>query len=204
MQAHVDRVAGLSGWRTTITLIDDPRVANLPAAPWRPRTFVIDEAGRLTVYRVDGQPARKPELSKLPRPSGTTSLVSTTGAGDIILGTDWIDDLFLASGSRASATETMIAGASPAGRDAKGLDHYTKSVGSLHRDFAVDPASGIVRGVVLSDGVRTSRAAFEYVNTPSGLSVRTRSHIEQAGGKFTGSHTITIQNVVVDGNEVTP
>jgi hypothetical protein len=112
--------------------------------------------------------------------------------------------MFLASGNRASASAIMTAGAAPVGRDAQGLDHYMKSVGSVRRDFAVDPASGVVLGVVLSDGVRTSRAAFEYVNTPSGLSVRTRSRFEQAGGKFTGSHTITIQNVVVDGSEVVP
>ena len=51
------------------------------------------------------------------------------------------------------------------------------------------------RAANLDDGIR-------IVNTASGLSIRTRSHVEQAGGKFAGSRTITIQHVVVDGQEV--
>jgi hypothetical protein len=203
MRAHVDRSAGAKGWRTTITLIDDPRAAALPDAPWRPKQLVFDESNHLTVYRADGRVARRPDPSKLPRPSAATSPVNTTAAADVTMGTRWIDDLLLGFGARASASAVSINGATPAGRDAQGLDHYAKNVGNRSIDYAVDPATGVVKGVFLTDGQRSSRAAFDYVNTTSGLSVRTRSHFEHAGGKITNSLTITISNVVIDGKGMT-
>ena len=203
MRAHVDRSAGTNGWRTTITLIDDPRVARLPAAPWRPKQLVFDESHHLTVYRADGRVARMPDPSRLPRPKGATSPVNTTAAATVVMGTRWIDDLFVDSDARASAGAAAIKGAAPAGRDARGMDHYTKAAGNHSIDYAVDPATGILKGVLLTDGQRSSRAAFDYVNTASGLSVRTRSHFEHAGGKITDSRTITISNVVIDGKGMT-
>lgn len=203
MRAHVDRSASANGWRTTITLIDDPRAAKLPAAPWRPKQLVLDESNRLTVYRADGRVARRPDLSTLPQPSGATSPVNTTAAADVVMGTRWIDDLLLGSDARAREGAAAINGASPSGRDAQGMDHYAKASGDHSADYAVDPATGVVKSVALTDGRRTLRAVFEYVNTASGLSVRTRSHFEHAGGKITDSHTITISNVVIDGNGMT-
>jgi hypothetical protein len=202
MRAHIDRSAGANAWRTTVTLIDDPRAARLPAAPWRPKQLVFDESNKLTVYRADGRVARMPDPSHLPRPSGTASPARTTVASDVIVGTGWIDDLVLGSDARAKASAATISGASQSGRDAQGLDHYSKVAGGHSTDYAVDPASGVVKGVSLTDGQRTSRAVFEYVNTASGLSIRTRSHVEHAGGKITDSRTITISNVVIDGKGI--
>ena len=203
MRAHIDRSASAKGWLTTITLIDDPRAARLPAAPWRPKQLVIDESNHLTVYRLDGQVARRPDPSTLPRPSGARSPINTTAATVVPMGTRWIDDLFLDSGARATASAASINSATHAGRDAQGLDHYTKNIGNHSIDYAVDPASGVVKSEFLTDGQRSWRAAFEYVNTASGLSVRTRSHFEHAGGKLTDSRTITISNVVIDGKGMT-
>lgn len=203
MRAHVDRFASGKGWHTTITLIDDPRVARLPAAPWRPNHFVIDESNHLTVYRADGQVARLPDPSQLPRPSRTTSAARTTAASELMAGTGWLDDLLLATAARAKQSAAKFNGAARGARDAQGLDHYSKSAGGHSTDYAVDPTTNIVKDVSLSDGQRTSRAAFEYVNTVSGLSIQTRSHFEHSGGRITDSQTITISNVVIDGKGMT-
>jgi hypothetical protein len=202
MQAHVDRSATASGWRTTITLIEDPREARLPAAPWRPNQLVIDESNHLTVYRADGQAARLPDPSRFP-PSTGAPAARTTAVSQLAAGTGWIDELVLASDARAKESAAKINGTARGARDAQGLDHYSKSAGGHTTEYSVDPVTGIVKGVALSDGQRTSRAAFEYVNTASGLSIQTGSHFEHSGGKITDSQTITISNVVIDGKRMT-
>jgi hypothetical protein len=204
MRAHVDRVAQSSGWRTTITLLDDPRAAKLPPAPWRPKAIVIDETGRLTIYRADGNPAAAHDPSHFSRLANATTAGRSTTTADAVMGTAWADELLMATDSRAKVSAKMTAGASATGRDAHGLAHYHKAAGTRASDFTVDPATGIVKGIVSSDGRRRSTAAFEYMTTPSGLSVRTRSHFEEAGGKFPGSRTLTVQHLVIDGQGVIP
>ncbi|HEY4218861.1 MAG TPA: hypothetical protein VGM67_17090 [Gemmatimonadaceae bacterium] len=202
MQAHVNRSATANGWRTTITLIEDPREARLPAAPWRPNQLVIDESDHLTVYRADGQVARVPDPSRFPGPNGAPA-ARTTAASQLMAGTGWLDDLLLASDARAQESAAKINGAARGDRDAQGLDHYVKTAGGHSIDYSVDPATGIVKGLSLSDGQRTSRAAFQYVNTASGVSIQTSSHFEHSGGRITDSQTMTISNVVIDGKGMT-
>jgi len=204
VRAHVDRAATAGGWRTTITLIDDPRAARLPSVPWRPKQLVIDESGHLTIHRADGQVAATPDPSRLLRPTGAAVQSRATDDVDVVLGTHWADAVLQSSDSRAKKAAAMIAGASAAGRDAQGLDHYTRVVGSRATDVSVDPATGVIRGIVLSDGQRTSRATFQYLSTASGLSIQTRSQLEDIGGKFPGTRTVTVEHITIDGKEVVP
>ncbi len=206
---HIDRTRGTGGgWRTTVTIPDDPRMARMHRAPWRPKQFLVDETGHLTIYRADGQVATLPDLAsaplapilakaELPRPESSGSQSPT-------LHVEWLDGIVMTSSGRAQETATAVQGSSAPTRDGSGLDHYAKSVGAKHIDFGIDPSAGVIASLNVSSPSGSHQVAHAYALTSTGNSVRWRTQIEDSGPTRSRSMTIVLSNITVDGHEVQP
>jgi hypothetical protein len=213
-QFHVDRTRGAGGaWRTTLTMPDQPGLSKLPRSPWRPKQFVVDEAGTLTIYRADGAIAPFPDPTRAPNvpvtgiaanlPSLRTG--NTPTAASKVLRTDWIDEFVTSASGRAQEVAAIIAKNSAPARDGRGLDHYVKTVGSNAVDVAIDPLAGVVSNLsVTSQGQVARTITNQYVNGPSGVSIRWHTQIQHQDAKSTGAIGITLSNILIDGQGVKP
>ena len=206
---HIDRVhAGVAGWRTTVTVPDDPRLSRIPSAPWRPARFLVDENGHLTVYRADGGVATLLDPSKEPIASlvagGSLPRPSSGAKPPLTLHTQWLDGIVTTSSARAQEVAAAVNGGSAPTRDGSGLDHYAKNVGANRVDFGIDPVAAVVATLNVSGPSGRHQVAHNYVSDPSGNSVRWRTQIEDSGARLMRSTTIVLSNIVIDGHEVQP
>jgi hypothetical protein len=116
-----------------------------------------------------------------------------------------MDELITTTSSRAQEATKAMNSAARGGNDADGLTHFTKRVGSHVNDVAIDTSAALVRSRVISDdGGQVTRQAFQYAHASTGLSVRVKTDYQLSGGQFNGRHTLTLSNVVIDGQAVNP
>lgn len=206
---HIERDrVGPVGWRTTVTIHDDPRIAHIPRASWRPMQFLIDENGHLAIHRADGgvatllNPSQEPIASlvaraNLPRPSFAANALPT-------LNTGWLDGIVMTAAGRAQEMAAAMHGGSPPIRDAGGLDHYAKRVGVNRVDFGIDPLASVVATLIVSGPSASHEAVHNYMSDPSGNSIRWRTQIKDTDARLSRSTTILLSNVLIDGHEVKP
>jgi hypothetical protein len=116
----------------------------------------------------------------------------------------WIDELIMSDSARAAEGARVKTLSSAPTRDAAGLDHYARQVGASSVDIAVDPARGAIANQVVSKNGSARRTSHQYVDGPSGASIRWSTTIQQSTPTANRSTSITLSNVTIDGQEVKP
>ena len=206
---HIDRArVGVNAWQTTVTVPDDPRLIHIRQAPWRPKRFVVDETGHLTIYRADGGLVALPDPSQEPIASlvakANLPVLASARSRPATLRTDWLSRLVMTASGRVQEATAAKSGGSPLDRDASGLDHYAKSVGGNRVDFGIDPAAGLVTSLNVSGNSRTHQVAYQYLADAAGNSIRWRTQINDSAPALSRTTTIVLSNIIIDGHEVQP
>jgi hypothetical protein len=210
---HIDRSRGNgNAWRTTITLVDDPRLPVRILLPSRLKRFVIDESGVLSTYRADGSlmpppdPKRVPKVPPMPVGMKLPAVVAhpTTPqiVGGKVLGTGWIDELVMSNEARAQEAAKLASAGVDHSRDALGLDHYVRSIGTQTTETIVDSAAAVVRAVSVAKGGKLiDQLSYDYTSA-AGVSIRRRSQLQISSGTTNTSRTLTLSNIIIDGQGV--
>jgi hypothetical protein len=220
---HIDRTATSStGWRTSITVVDQSARAKALRASWSPTRFEIDEDGVLTVRRADGSTMQPPapgmlatnplvrdQLKRLNLPSvSPTSPVTANHPPGTFMPSAWSEGFVRTAADCANEVVGLKRLAAFHHRDADGNDHYVRgdSRGSL--EAVVNPTQNAVIALSIFSGATTTKLVSDYIDGPAGIKVRRRIQVDRAAADGTPAAsssrqtTITLSNVTVDGREV--
>lgn len=218
LSIHVQRTRTASGrWRSVLLFRKDEMLSMAPNSENRFSTAVIDEDGRLTIYRENGEIMPLPHVDDViarnvkpgsPQPDSRAFEAKRrerVAARQFAFPTGWIDGAVMTLEGRGAEAQRIVGDARRTTVGVAGGEHFVTAKNGLETDAEIDPTSGALASVTLSrGGAVVARITRTYATTSNGISVRRQLTAQRldANGAAEQTSTVLLTNIIIDGEKL--